>query len=62
MMVKCTIKKTNLGNDLLKQLLHDNLKSEYAKSKKIDLLRIPYWESKNIKAIIETKLRELRLI
>lgn len=55
-------KKTNLGNDLLKQLLHDNLKSEYAKSKKIDLLRIPYWESKNIKAIIETKLRELRLI
>lgn len=36
---------------------HDKLKNDYCKSHDIDLLRIPYWENKNIESIIKRKLK-----
>lgn len=50
--------KYSIGNNLEKQLIHDNIKSEYAKKKKIPLLRIPYWEYDNINNILNNKLGE----
>lgn len=44
--------KNNKFNKLQMQLVRDNIKSEYAKSKKIKLIRIPYWEFNNIENII----------
>lgn len=37
----------------------DEIKNNYCKENKIDLLRIPYWESKNIKTIITNHLQRL---
>lgn len=39
--------------------LHDKIKNEYCRSHNINLLRIPYWESKNIKTIINNHLQRL---
>ncbi len=38
---------------------HDNMKTEYCKSKNIDLLRIPYWDYDNIENILGTKFKEV---
>ena len=38
------------------QLFRDNLKSEYAKNNKIKLIRIPYWDFKNIEKIIKVNI------
>lgn len=35
---------------------HDVIKNDYCKKHNIDLLRIPYWENKNIETIIKNKL------
>lgn len=35
---------------------HDQIKNEYCKNNNIDLLRIPYWDKKNIKDILIEKL------
>ena len=54
--------KLNLGKHTLtikeyeKLKVHDKLKNEYAEKNNIDLLRIPYWEHKNIKHILGKKL------
>ena len=37
----------------------DNIKNEYCKKNNIPLLRIPYWEKKNIKKIITEYLSNL---
>ena len=37
----------------------DNIKNEYCKKNNIPLLRIPYWEKKNIKKIITEYLLNL---
>lgn len=38
---------------------HDMIKNEYCKNNNIDLLRIPYWETKNIETIISNHLQRL---
>jgi Zn finger protein HypA/HybF involved in hydrogenase expression len=35
---------------------HDEIKTQYCKDNKIELLRIPYWDFENINQILETKL------
>lgn len=39
---------------------HDKIKNQYCLSNDIDLLRIPYWDSNNIKDIIKNKIEEYR--
>ena len=39
--------------------LRDKIKTDYAKDKNIDLVRIPYWESKNVETIIDDCLQRL---
>lgn len=39
-----------------KQLEHDRRKQEYAKHHNINLIEIPYWDFKNIKEIIQSRL------
>lgn len=41
------------------QKLKDNIKNEYCKINKIKLIRIPYWDFKNIEKILEEQLRNL---
>ena len=36
---------------------HDKIKSDYCNAHNVDLLRIPYWEKKNIETIIRDKLK-----
>lgn len=38
---------------------HDRIKNSYCEKNNIDLLRIPYWESKNIETIINDHLQRL---
>ena len=38
---------------------HDRIKNQYCKDNNINLLRIPYWETKNIKTIISNHLQRL---
>ena len=38
---------------------YDNIKNNYCKENKINLLRIPYWETKNIEKIINNCLQRL---
>ena len=38
---------------------HDKIKSQYCKDNNINLLRIPYWETKNIETIINNCLQRL---
>lgn len=49
-------KETPLGNDLKRQQLHDKIKDDYCYSNNIKLIRIPYWEYRNIKTILTNKL------
>ena len=42
-----------------KQKLRDEIKSKYCSDNNINLLRIPYWESKNIETIIDDCLQRL---
>ncbi len=44
---------------LLKTQKRDSIKNEYCKTNNINLLRIPYWESKNIETIISNHLQRL---
>lgn len=45
------------GEENLRQTQeHDKIKNQYCQSHNIDLLRIPYWKSNNIKEIIKNKL------
>lgn len=44
---------------LLKTQERDRIKNQYCKENNINLLRIPYWESKNIKTIISNHLQRL---
>lgn len=39
-----------------KTQLHDNIKNQYCEKNNINLIRIPYWEMKNIQAILDNKL------
>ena len=43
---------TSLGNDLKRQKEYDQIKNYYAKSKGIELIRIPYWDFNNIEKIL----------
>ncbi len=47
---------TSLGNDLHRQKIHDEIKNNYAKSKGIRLIRIPYWDFDNIEKILNKAL------
>lgn len=47
---------TNLGNDLLAQLNRDRIKSDYAKKKRIKLIRITENQFDNIESILENEL------
>lgn len=38
---------------------HDKIKNQYCKDNKINLLRIPYWDQKNIDSIINSHLQRL---
>ena len=38
---------------------HDAMKNEYCKNNNINLIRIPYWEMKNIENILKIKLKEV---
>lgn len=44
---------------LLETQRRDKIKNTYCKENNINLLRIPYWESKNIKTIINNYLQRL---
>lgn len=50
-------KELELGNDLQKQLINDNIKTEYCKKNKIKLIRIPYWEFDNIENILSSSIK-----
>lgn len=39
--------------------IRDNIKNEYCKSNNIPILRIPYWEKKNINFILESYIKEI---
>lgn len=45
-------KETTLGNNLKEQKIRDDIKTQYCKNKKIELIRIPYWEFNNIDKIL----------
>lgn len=45
--------------DFRKTQESDKIKNQYCKDNNIDLLRIPYWESKNIDTIIYNRLQRL---
>ena len=48
------------GEENLKKVhQHDTIKNEYCKTNNINLLRIPYWETKNIEKIINNHLQRL---
>lgn len=47
---KCILKKVQE---------HDKIKNKYCKDNNINLLRIPYWETKNIETIINNHLQRL---
>jgi hypothetical protein len=55
-------KKIYTKHDLEGQVYRDNLKNEYCKQNKIDLLRIPYWDFDNIETILTDKLKQKGLI
>jgi hypothetical protein len=55
-------KKIHKEHDFEGQVRRDNLKNEYCKQNKLDLLRIPYWEFDNIENILTNKLKEKGLI
>lgn len=38
-------------------VLHDNIKTQYCKDNKINLIRIPYWEYDNIENILITQIK-----
>lgn len=50
-------KKKRKNQDLFECMERDNIKSEYAKKKKIKLIRIPYWEIDNIENILDRELK-----
>lgn len=50
-------KKKRKSQDLLDSMERDNIKSEYAKNKKIKLIRIPYWDFDNIEKILKKELK-----
>lgn len=41
---------------------HDNMKTKYCKENHIDLLRIPYWDYKNINNILEENVKNKKVI
>lgn len=45
--------------DFKKRQQRDEIKNKYCKDNNINLLRIPYWESKNIETIINSHLQRL---
>lgn len=45
--------------DLKKRQKRDRIKTKYCEDNNINLLRIPYWESKNIETIINNRLQRL---
>ncbi|WP_277233519.1 hypothetical protein [Romboutsia timonensis] len=49
-------KKKRKEQDLFECMERDNVKSEYAKKKRIKLIRIPYWEFDNIENILDREL------
>lgn len=53
-------KSKEIGEKKLQELQQrDIIKNEYCKKNNINLLRIPYWESKNIETIIDNYLQRL---
>ena len=50
-------KKKRKNQNLFEYMERDNVKSEYAKRKKIKLIRIPYWEIDNIENILDKELK-----
>ena len=55
-------KKMYKDHDFEGQVYRDNLKNDYCKQNKLDLLRIPYWDFDNIEEILTDKLKEKGLI
>ena len=49
-------KKKMKHQDLFECMERDNIKAQYAKSKKIKLIRIPYWDIDNIENILNKEL------
>ncbi|KAK2245402.1 hypothetical protein XC29_00195 [Clostridioides difficile] len=47
------------GQNFNKNLLHDEMKNDYAKEKNIKLIRIPYWDFDNIEEILDKEIRSL---
>ena len=43
--------------DLMNRKYYDNIKTQYCKDNNIKLIRIPYWEFKNIEKILEHELK-----
>lgn len=52
-------KKLYHGDGHEEIVIHDQIKNEYCKNNNIKLLRIPYWESKNIEKVLEKELLNL---
>jgi len=51
-----------MGDDQFKkQKKHDELKTNYAKENKMDLLRIPYWEFDNLGTILDKQLNNISI-
>ena len=43
-------------NNFYDTILHDAIKNSYCEDNKIKLIRIPYWEFKNIETILTQKI------
>lgn len=54
--------KARKGKRLLQNLVHDNIKSQYAKDNKIKLIRIPYWDFNKIEDILNLEFKKLKII
>ena len=54
--------KTKNPNELLKLTqYHDEIKNNYCKENNINIIRIPYWNKKDIKNILEKELNNIKL-
>lgn len=48
--------------NFLKTQEHDAIKNKYCEIHKIELIRIPYWESDNIKQIIKERIESIKMV
>ena len=55
------ITKEDAEKNLLITQKHDEIKTRYCKEKNLPLVRIPYWENKDIKSFLIQKLEQYKI-